>query len=99
MRMKKSILLLTLFWGTLSAGAEDAEVDGICYNLDVDNKMATVTFKGDYFQHNEYAGNVVIPETVAYDGISYSVTSLGEDCFRECSSLASITIPNSVTVL
>lgn len=100
MRMKKSILLLTLFWGTLSAWAHDAEVDGIFYNLDVDNKMATVTFKGDYSsQHNEYAGNVVIPETVAYDGISYSVTSLGEDCFRECSSLASITIPNSVTVL
>lgn len=61
MRMKRSFLLLTLLWGALSAWAHDAEVDGIFYNLDVDNKTATVTFKGDYFQHNEYAGNVVIP--------------------------------------
>ena len=96
--MKKYLLLLVILLGFHSAWAHDVEVDGIFYNLDVDNKTATVTFMGDYFsQHNEYAGNVVIPETVTYEGILYSVTSLGEDCFRNCSGLTSITIPNSVT--
>ena len=94
--MKKYFLLLTLLCFSLSARAHDAEVDGIFYNLDADNKTATVTKTYLYY---EYSGDVVIPETVTYNGITYSVTSLGEDCFYKCSSLTSITIPNSVTSL
>ena len=99
--MNKFFLLLTLLCLSLSARAHDAKVDGIFYNLDADDKTATVTFKGDSpdSYDNEYSGNVVIPETVIYNGITYSVTSLGDYCFYECSSLTSITIPNSVTSL
>ena len=83
---------------SLSARAHEAEVDGIFYNLDAANKTATVTFKGDDpYSYNEYSGDVVIPETVTYNGITYSVTSLGDHCFYGCRRLTSITIPNSVT--
>ena len=97
--MKKFFFLLTLLCLSFSARAHDAEVDGIFYNLDADNKTATVTFQGDNYDsyNNEYSGDVVIPETVIYNGITYSVTSLGWACFTYCSSLTSITIPNSVT--
>ena len=95
--MKKFFLLLTLLCLSLSARAHDAEVDGIFYNLDAANKTATVTYDGEY--NNAYSGDVVIPETVTYDGITYSVTSVGEWCFYDCSSLTSITIPNSVKIL
>ena len=99
--MKKLFLLLTLLLCTSMAWAHDVEVDGIYYNLNQTNKTAAVTFKGAYFfsYHNEYSGEVVIPENFIYDGITYSVTSLGEGCFSECTSLTSITIPNSVTSL
>ena len=98
--MKNYFLLLTLLCLSLSARAHDAEVDGIFYNLNADNKTAAVTFKGDnYWDDDEYSGDVVIPETVTYNGITYSVTSLGDDCFAGCSSLTAITIPNSVTSL
>ena len=98
--MQKIFLLLTLLCLSLSARAHDAEVDGIFYNLDAANKTATVTFKGDNeYSFDEYSGAVVIPETVTYNGITYSVTTLGRYCFSGCSSLTSITIPNSVTSL
>ena len=99
--MKKSFLLLSLLCGALSAWAHDAEVDGIFYNLDARNMTATVTFKENKYNSYEgkYAGDVVIPETVTFEGLTYSVTRLGDDCFTGCSRLTSVTLPNSVTSL
>ncbi len=44
-----------------------------------------------------YSGEIIIPETVTYNGIAYSVTSIGYGAFAYCSSLTSVTIGNSVT--
>lgn len=99
--MKKLFLLLTLLLCTSMAWAHDVEVDGIFYNLNQTNKTAAVTYKGSYYNSydNEYSGEVVIPQKFIYDGITYSVTSLGNYCFYRCTGLTSITIPNSVTSL
>ena len=90
--MKKIFLLFSLLLGVLSAWAYDVELDGIFYNLDKENKTASVA-------SNSYKGAVVIPETILVDGKSYTVNSLGDKCFSGCSGLTSITIPNSVTSL
>ena len=45
----------------------------------------------------DYLGDVIIPETVTYNGTTYSVTEIGGWAFYYCSGLTSITIPNSVT--
>ena len=92
--MKKIFLVLTLLCLSLSARADDAEIDGLFYKLHTANQTATVTHYSSLGD-----GDVEIPETVTYDGITYSVTSLGGSCFDGCSSLTSITIPNSVTSL
>ena len=43
-------------------------------------------------------GTLTIPETVTYDGTTYSVTSIGDRAFYECSGFTgSLTIGNSVT--
>lgn len=99
--MKKLFFLLTLLLCTSMAWAHDVEVDGIYYNLNQTNKTAAVTYKGssDDSYDNEYSGEVVIPQKFIYDGITYSVTSLGIYCFYRCTGLTSITIPNSVTSL
>ena len=41
--------------------------------------------------------SVQIPFEVTYEGDTYSVTSIGNSAFYDCSSLTSVTIPNSVT--
>ena len=43
------------------------------------------------------SGDLIIPETVEYNGVTYSVTSIGDEAFGDCSGLTSVTIPNSVT--
>ena len=49
------------------------------------------------------AGNVVIPNTVTYNSVTYTVTELravgGCGTFDDCDSLISVIIPNSVTII
>ena len=91
-------VLLLLFCTVVNA--HDFEVGGIFYSItDATNKTVAVTYKGGSsgVYSNEYTGNVVIPESVAYNGNTYSVTSIGVEAFKGCSGLTSIVIPNSVT--
>ena len=46
-----------------------------------------------------YSGNIVIPEEVTYMNRTRKVTSIGEKAFYYCSSLTSVSIPNSVTTI
>ncbi len=43
------------------------------------------------------AGNITIPQEVEHGSTTYTVTSIGDSAFAKCTSLTSITIPNSVT--
>ena len=97
--MKHLFTSLLLLCAT-AVTAHDFVVDGIYYNISSSaNKAVEVTCKGPdcYYYSNEYTGNVVIPESVTYNGATYSVTSIGEDAFYDCDGLTSIEIPNSVT--
>ena len=40
-----------------------------------------------------------IPATVSYEGTTYSVKYIGDEAFRNCDGLTSVTIPNSVTTI
>ena len=88
----KKIFTLFLVLCTINAWAHDFVVNGILYRTLADKtNEVKVTYGGSY------TGTLVIPETVTYSGITYSVTSLGDEAFDGCSGLTSVTIPNSVT--
>ena len=98
--MKKSFLLLFAALATLAASAQTkVEIDGIWYNLVTKAKQAEVTFKGSSCDEytDEYSGSIAIPDTVTYEGVNYSVTSIEDYAFYGCSSLTDITIPEGVT--
>ena len=103
LNMKRTFFILTAFFALLSSSipsiAYDCKVDGIYYNLNNDDKTASVTYIGFYSSNNKdaYVGNIIIPKSTTYNGTTYSVTSIGNRAFHGCSGLTSVTIPNSVT--
>ena len=57
-----------------------------------------VTYYSSVSGSNNYVnGDVVIPNSVEYNGTTYSVTSIGNYAFRNCTGLTSVTIPTGVT--
>ena len=77
------------------------QIGDLYYNLDATNQTAEVTYKSyTNYEYNKGWGitNANIPASVEfYDGVGYSVTSIGEWAFSNCTGLTSVTIPNSVT--
>lgn len=50
-----------------------------------------------YNYNNKYKNDVTIPETVTYDGTTYTVTSIENYAFANCYTLTDVSIPNTVT--
>ncbi|MBO4740730.1 MAG: leucine-rich repeat domain-containing protein [Bacteroidales bacterium] len=46
---------------------------------------------------NLYSGDIVIPDTVSYNGRTYNVTGVNHLAFALCSGLTSITLPHTIT--
>ena len=67
-------------------------IDGINYRLDENTLTAEVIP-----QEIAHEGDLVIPEIVVFQELSYCVTSIGDCAIYECPSLKSVIIGNSVT--
>lgn len=66
-------------------------IKGIKYRLDEGTMTAEVIAK-----RNGYEGDIIIPEIVVSNKVSYLITSIGENAFFSCTSLTSITLLNSI---
>ena len=85
---------------SVTASAHDFVVGGIYYSITSSSDLTVaVTYRGNsYSQYSdEYSGAVIIPSTVTYNSKTYSVTSIGNEAFRDCSSLTAINIPKDMT--
>lgn len=103
MKNLKPIILLILLICIMGieATAHDIAVlnsDGVNIYYNIGENTLSVTYSGSTpnWYPNEYTGNVVIPETVTYNGTTYPVTSISNSAFSGCYGLISVTIPNSI---
>ena len=90
--IRKIILLLFVFLSIAKNEADAVTVNGINYWFDKNTNTAEVR---DY----NYSGDIIIPETVIYNNITYTVTSIGSGAFYNDTELTSVSIPNTVTAI
>ena len=99
-KLLKSLLTIACLLCSIGVYAHNFEVDGIYYNI-ISYTEVTVTHYGEDYSNvpaeNMYTGSVVIPESVTYEGVTYSVTSIGDLAFYNCTGLTSVSIPEGVT--
>lgn len=88
---KMAIIVITLMI-CMSASGYDFEVNGIFYGYNASDQTAYVTYGTE-----KYSGDVVIPESVTYNGRTLAVTAIGEEAFTNCSDIQSISLPNNLT--
>ncbi len=69
-------------------------VNSLTYTITDEEKRQVELFE---YEGDNTEETVDIPATVTINGKEYSVTSIGYNAFSGCSSLQSVTIPNSVT--
>ena len=97
----RSIIAVAIMMLSLQAMAYDFpythQGKTLYYNITSENTVAVTYYTNNYNNYYYVSGDVVIPSTVTYDGTTYSVTSIGESAFCDCSDLTSVTIPNNVT--
>ena len=92
--IKLRLLVLALLCSAFSS-AYSFYVGGIYYKV-TSSPNSTVEVAPYGSISGNYSGAVSIPEYVTYNGITYSVTSVGEKAFKGCSKLTSVTIPKSI---
>ena len=89
--------LLLLVAGITDAMALSFTINNLRYT--VNNDGTSVTVYG-LAQDVSASGSLVIPESVTYNGISYSVIAIRNEAFYDCSGFTgSLIIPNSVTLI
>jgi len=93
--MKQTILSILIMLLPMMSSAVTIEIDGINYNLITNGNIAEVKSKSS----GHYSGDVVIPSVVTYNKVDYEVTSIAQSAFSYCSSLTSISLPNSLTTI
>lgn len=69
---------------------------GVYYNITSSSaKTVGVTYKNT--SYSSYSGDVIVPETITYNGMVYTVKSIEAKAFYDCSELKSIKLPETIT--
>ena len=97
MNMKKIIFILSYFVLAIALQAQEFQVGDLYYK--VTSNTTPYTVEVSKLSNASRLTSVDIPEKVDYNGVTYIVTSLGQEAFKKSKFLVSITIPNNVEMI
>lgn len=92
--MKKSLCIsIMVLWGMALSG-QTFTIDNLNYSINEGNTSVTVT---GHVDGTEAEGDIVIPNTVSYNGRNYPVTAIGQYAFKNSHKLhGTLTIGSNV---
>lgn len=99
------ILTIIAFLTFISTEATTFEVENIWYTITSDQTVCLVIEPSasgsgtSFVMRKTYEGDIIIPETVTYEGTTYTVTAVENGTFMESPKLTSVSIPATVTDL
>lgn len=101
--MRKLFPLFLLLFANTTLWAYDFRVGDLCYNITSQTAPYTVEVANEIGKvaSNNYPNLTTanIPSSVVHNDTTYVVTGIGDYAFWECETLASLTIPESVTYI
>lgn len=95
--MKKSLLSVLAIIGagtTMMLSAADFKAGGLNYNI-ISSEGLTV----ETVEDSTATGAVVIPETVSYNGATYTVVQIAAQAFNNATGMTSVSIPSTITTI
>lgn len=93
--LQKLLIAIAGLLVSTNAFAYDFVVGGIYYTKLSDGFSVEVSKKTSGYTTSGYTGDIVIPEKVSYDGLSYNVISIGNKAFYK-SSVTSVILPQTI---
>lgn len=88
------LLAIAMLWSSIASWGYTFEVDGIYYNVNTGAEPTVSVTSGDA----AYQGHVSIPESVTYEGITYTVTRIGVSAFSQ-DDITSVDLPSTLTAI
>lgn len=86
----------TCLFMTYGTTPSEFAVGDLNYRVNDDQVSVTVT---GHVNGYDATGDLIIPESVSYQGHNYTVTTIGEIAFLYCFYLTNLSIPNTVTTI
>lgn len=90
MKKKISLFFLALAASLGTIIAAGTKIGDLYYNLDITDSTAQVTSKS-----GGYTGDIIIPDVITYNDVTYKVTSIDHHCFYN-DKITSVVISNSI---
>ena len=106
--MRTIVLTFALVSTATTVFAYEFMVNDIYYNTNGDEASVTYLYRESHYSSygtqyytytSNYNGEIDIPETVTYDGMSYTVSAIGDHAFIDCTGLTRIIIPSTVITI